>query len=85
MKETKRPIIGNPENKMEETLFPRLKNYSSKETPNTNKLTPGQKTNPRSTIRNTTQAIKIREELRCFRKAEEVQKVDCNFCGRKFS
>jgi hypothetical protein len=29
--------------------------------------------------------VKVRDELRCFRKAEEINEVECSSCGRYFS
>lgn len=29
--------------------------------------------------------VKIRDQLRCLRRAEEVQKIECEHCGRRFS
>lgn len=61
------------EGQIELTIFPRI-SQSPLEVSKTMLIKPyGPKT------------IRIRDELRCLKIAEQVQKVECSHCGRKFS
>jgi hypothetical protein len=65
-KETKDPS-RNQVLTAEETIFPKIRNYASQD---------HAKTSKRITLKpNGPTVVKIREELRCFRIAEQVQKI----------
>ena len=69
------PDIHEPKKKSNEVNLPRIRNSARESADRRNNLE----------VKKPLSSVKIREDLRCFRKAEEVPKVLCENCGRKFA